>query len=64
MGNVFHVNYLHLLSRNEPLKYNSVITTDFFKGLVLVLNTLKCLMMSRLQLSLTWKSSWPTPAVM
>lgn len=53
MGNVFHVNYLHLLSRNEPLKYNSVITTDFFKGLVLVLNTLKCLMMSRLQLSLT-----------
>lgn len=32
MGNIFHVNYLHLLSMNEPLKYNSIIILDFFQG--------------------------------
>lgn len=30
MGNIFHVNYLHLLSMNESLKYNSIIIMDFF----------------------------------
>lgn len=34
VGNIFGVNYLHLLSMKEPLKYNLTIIMDFFTGVV------------------------------
>lgn len=51
MGNICHVNYLHLHSTNEPLKCNSITITDFLS----VLSSLKYLLISQSLLS-----CWPT----